>query len=94
MNKDISSTPIHLPKVRQGENSSIRNHMPSVMGLPCGSADKEFACNARDLGLILGLGRSLGGGHGNPLQCSRLENPMDGGAWQATVYGVARVGCN
>ena len=37
-----------------------------------------------------GLGRSLGEGNGNPLQYSCLENPMDGGAWWATVYGVAK----
>ena len=76
MNKDISSTPIHLPKVRQGENSSIRNHMPSVMGLPCGSADKEFASNARDLGLIPGLGRSPGERNGYPIQYSGLKNSL------------------
>ena len=44
------------------------------------------------LGLIPGLGRSSGEGNGNPLQYSCLENPMDRGAWQATVHGVARVG--
>ena len=43
----------------------------------------------RGMGLIPGLGRSPGGGHGNPLQCSCLENPMDRGAWWATVHGVA-----
>ena len=43
----------------------------------------------RDVGLIPGLGISLGGGHGNLLQYSRLENPMDRGAWWATVHGVA-----
>ena len=45
------------------------------MGFPCGSDGKESACNAGDLGLIPGLGRSPGGGHGNPLQYSGLENP-------------------
>ena len=59
------------------------------LAVPGGLDGKESACSGGDLGLILGLGRSLGGGHGNPLQCSRLENPMDGGAWQATLYGVA-----
>ena len=44
--------------------------------------------NAGDLGLIPGLGRSPGGGNGNPLQYSCLENSMDRGAWQATVHGV------
>ena len=64
------------------------------MGLPCGSDGKESACNAGDAGLIPGLGRSPGGGHGYPLQSSRLENPMDRGAWWATVYEVTRVGYN
>ena len=45
------------------------------MGFPGGSDGKEFTCNVGDLGLIPGLGRSLGGGHGNPLQYSCLENP-------------------
>ena len=44
----------------------------------------------RDAGSIPGSGRSPKGGHGNPLQYSCLENPMDRGAWQATVYGVAK----
>ena len=51
---------------------------------------KASACNAGDLGSIPGLGRSPGEGNGNPLQYSCLENPMDGGAWWATVYGVAK----
>ena len=59
------------------------------MGFPGGSEVKAFACNAADLGLIPGLGRSPGEGNGNPLQYSCLENPMDGGAWWATVHGVA-----
>ena len=46
------------------------------------------AGDAKDLGLILGLGRSPGEGHGNPLQYSCLENPMDRGAWRATVQRV------
>ena len=46
---------------------------------------KVSACNAGDLGSIPGSGRSPGEGNGNPLQYSCLENPMDGGAWQATV---------
>ena len=57
----------------------------SSLGFPGGSDGKESACNAGDLGLIPGLRRSPGGGHDNPLQCSRLENPMDRGAWRATV---------
>ena len=102
------------------------------MGFPGGSDGKESACNARDLGLIPGPGRSpgegngypgefhrqrslvgyspwgreesdtterlhfhfslsgIGEGNGNPLQCSCLENPRDGGAWWAAVYGVTQ----
>ena len=48
------------------------------------------AGDVRDSGSIPGLGRSPGGGHGNPLQYSWLENPMDRGAWWATVHGVAK----
>ena len=44
----------------------------------------------RDKGLILGLGRPPGGGHGNPFHYSCLENPMERGAWQATVHGVTK----
>ena len=57
---------------------------------PHRSDGKESACNARDPGSIPGLGRFPGGGNGHPLQYSCLENPMDGGAWQATVHGVAK----
>ena len=48
------------------------------------------AGDIRGVGLIPGSGRSLGGGHGNPLQYSFLENPMDRGAWRATVHGIAK----
>ena len=51
---------------------------------------KASAYNVGDLGLIPGLGRYLGEGYGSPLQYSCLENPMDRGAWQATVHGVAK----
>ena len=60
------------------------------MAFPGDPDSKESACNVGDLGLIPGSGRSPGGGHGNPLQYSCLENPTDRGAWQATVYGVAK----
>ena len=60
------------------------------MGFPGGSDGKESACSAGDLGSIPGLGRSPLEGNGNPLQYSCLENPMDRGAWQATVHGVAK----
>ena len=54
---------------------------PVFLGFPGGSAGKESICNAEDLGLIPGLGRSPGGGHGNPLQTE---------AWPATVHGVRK----
>ena len=57
-------------------------------GFPGGPDSKESACNVGDLGLIPGLGRSPGGEHGNPLQYSCLENPMDRGAWRTTVQGA------
>ena len=61
------------------------------MGFPGGSDGKESAaCNAEDLGSIPGLGRSPGEGNRYPLQYSCLENPMDRGAWRATVHGVAK----
>ena len=50
----------------------------------------ESVCNAGDLGSVPGSGRSPGEANGNPLQSSCLENPMDGGAWQAIVLGVAK----
>ena len=50
---------------------------PVFLGFPCGSASKESSCNAGDLGLILGLGRSPGERKGHPLQNSGLENSMD-----------------
>ena len=63
------------------------------MGFPRCSVGKESACNAGDAGVvgsIPGSGRSPGGWHGNPLQYSCLENPMNKGAWRATIHGVAK----
>ena len=56
---------------------------------PGGSDGKESACNEGDPGLVPESGKSPGEGNGNPLQYSCLENPMDGGAWWATVCRVA-----
>ena len=64
---------------------------PVFLGFPGGSAGKESACSAGDLGLIPGLGRSPGGGKGYPLQYSGLENPMDREAWWAAVHGLQKV---
>ena len=58
------------------------------LDFPCGSAGKESACNAGDLGSITGLGRSSGGVNGYPLHYPGLENSMDRGAWWATVHRV------
>ena len=58
--------------------------------LPWWLSDKESACDAGDSGLIPGLGRSSGEGNGYLLQYSCLENPMDRGAWWATVHGIAK----
>ena len=60
------------------------------MGFPGSSVVKNLPANSGDMGSIPGLGRSPGEGNGNPLQYSLLENPMDRGAWQATVCGVAK----
>ena len=62
---------------------------------PDSSVVKNLPANAReagDMGLIPGSGRPPGGGHGNTLQYFRLKNPMDRGAWRATVPGVTRTG--
>ena len=69
--------------------------VPGYPGVPMARASqgvlvvKNLPVNAGDVGSDPALGRSLGGGHGNPLQYSCLENPMGRGAWQATVHGVA-----
>ena len=54
-----------------------------------GSDDKASVYNAGDLGSIPGFGRSPGEGHGNPVQCSGLENLLDRGAWRAKIHGEA-----
>ena len=64
-----------------------------MLSFPGGTSGKEFACNTGDVidvCSIPGSGRSPGGGLGNPLQYSCLENPMDRRAWRATVYGVTK----
>ena len=58
--------------------------------MPGGSDGKASAYNTGDLGSIPGWGRSPGEGNGNPLQYSCLENPMEGGAWQATVHEATK----
>ena len=60
------------------------------MDFPGGSVVKNPPANVGDVGSVPGSGRSPGEGNGNPLQYSCLENPMDRGAWQARVHGVAK----
>ena len=62
----------------------------ALLGFAGGSDGEKSACNSGDTGSIPGSGRSSGGGHGNPLQYPRLENPMDRGAWWATVHTIAK----
>ena len=59
-----------------------------VVVIPSGSEGKASACNVGDSGSVPESGRSPGEGDGTPLQYSCLENPMDGGSWEAAVHGV------
>ena len=95
-NKDIfclETTQVHTPMPpfnRKSRKMQENLEDQSSASLPGGSDGKASAYNVGDLGSIPGLGRSPGEENGNPLQCSCLENPMDRGAWQATVNGVAK----
>ena len=66
----------------------IINLLSRYMGFPGGSVVKNLPANAEEVGSIPGSGRSPGEGNGSPLQYSCLENPIEGGAWWATVHGV------
>ena len=85
--------------VIQSEESKKENNkyciLTHIRGFPGGSGVKNSPARARDLrdqSSIPGSGRSRGGDHGNPLQYSCLENPMDRGAWRAAVHRVAKSG--
>ena len=69
---------------------ALLRHWLNCGASPGGSDGEESACNVGDLGSNPGLGRSSGGGHGNSLQYSCLQKPMDSGAWWAIVHGVAK----
>ena len=76
-----------------GKTSKVLHILGSSLvgkSFPGGSDGKESACNAGDLGLTPGSGRSLGEGNSNSLQSSSLEKPVDRGAWQAAVHRVAK----
>ena len=88
--KFITVVDVQLCGYTKGIEYLNRWYLNDTMGFAGGSEVKASACNAGDLSSIPGLGRSPGEGNGNPLQYSCLENPMDGGAWWATVHGVAK----
>jgi len=73
-----------------GQKDALWERLPTpvFLGFSGSPDDKEFACNEGDLGSIPGLGRSPGGGHGNPLQYSYPENPHGKRSLVATVHGV------
>jgi len=79
--KDSGSDTWYVLIIPQMILMSSQNWEQAFKGFHGGSDGKESACNARDLDLIPGLGRSSGEGPGNPLQDSCLENSMDRGAW-------------
>ena len=80
-----------LTQLKQLSNSSSSS---SYMhwGFPDGSVAKNLPENAGDVGSVPGSGRPPGERNGSPLQYSCLENPMDGGAWWATVHGITKSG--
>ena len=103
---ELPGKPQHPPYIHLTINSSVyvqaerrycRSRPPNKANIAIKSVTWIFffpgaynSCNAGDLGSIPGLGRSPEQGNGSPLQYSCLENPMNRGAWQATVHGVAR----
>ena len=85
MNPAIAVTAVN----RNGSNSLL-GMQPRFPGFPGCSVGKGPACDVGDVGSIPGSGRSPGKGNGNPFQYSCLENPMNRGAWLATVHGVTK----
>ena len=81
-------------KVKKTNNSNVHHQIKGQancgMGFPGSSVVKNLLANEGDMDLIPGSGRSPGEGNGNPLQYSCPENRMDRGAWQATVYNIAK----
>ena len=84
------SSPAELPGMLRSDQ--IQTIFWSYCAFPHSSVGKESTSNAGDLDSIPGLGRSPGKGNDNPLPYSCLGNPMDRGAWRATVHGDPRVG--
>ena len=71
-------------------NKYMHAHTHTYMGFPGGLSSRESTCNIGDVGSIPRSGRSPGGGHGNLLQHSCLEHPMNRGAWWATTHRVTK----
>ena len=79
-----------MEKNSKKKNVCIYKYINACTGLPRWLSGQESARHAGDPGSIPGSGRFSGEGNSDPLQYSGLENPMDGGAWRATVHGVAK----
>ena len=77
---------MHLKQDKQ--NKKLTKYILKICLVP--QIEKNLPANAGDISSIPGLGRSPEEGNGNPFQYSCLENPMDRGAWQATVQGIAK----
>ena len=91
-NKIHQPAPVH-PPIKQAtptKKCKLKVTYHIHWGFPGGLVSKESACNVGDPGSIRGSGRSPGEGIGNLLQYSCIENPMDKGAWQATVHGITK----
>ena len=81
--------PLPTPSASTARTASSCKHNKRQSGSPGGSAVRTLPA-VRALGSVPGSGRPPRGGHGNPLQYSRLENPLDRGAWRALVHGVVK----
>ena len=75
---------------RIGHDLGTEQQYKKQVGFPGGSVVKNLPANARDTGLVPGLGRSLGEGNGNSVLYSCLGNPMDREAWWTTVHGITK----
>ena len=83
----------HIPQAQRTPRDTLAQTRPTVLASQLALVVKNLPANvgaARDRSLSHGSGRSPGGGRGSPLQYSRLENPMDRGAWRGTVSGAAK----
>ena len=92
MGKEFEKEEIHVYEKIYIHTRNLKiNRIQLIQGLPGDSDGKELACQCRRPGFhSLGWEGSPGGGQGNPLQYSRLENPTDRGAWRAIVHGIAK----